>query len=270
MKLITDTSTLFTEKDSTDDFFVLPLQVTINNKTYDDLTGITSKEFVDIIKLGHLPTSSQPPVGKVLELDESLDEESLGIFMADGLSGTYATAKANFSDKVTVMNSKTLCGPHRYLVKVARQMQLEGKSIQEIKAHMESLIATTRSYLIPQDFGYLKRGGRLTPLAATLGGLLKIVPVMELTEDGKQLEKFAVARTFNIAINKIIDKMKECGVDDSYLVSVAHGCTEEQAELVKEKVHKFNPNIEVEILELSPVFITQGGPLCVAVQWIKK
>ena len=34
----------------------------------------------------------------------------------------------------------------------------------------------TESFLIPQDFDFLRRGGRLTPMAAALGSVLKLKP----------------------------------------------------------------------------------------------
>ena len=52
----------------------------------------------------------------------------------------------------------------------------------------------SESFLIPQDFDFLRRGGRLTPMAAALGSVLKLKPIMTLTEDCKRLDKFAVKR----------------------------------------------------------------------------
>ena len=111
------------------------------------------------------------------------DEEVLVINMADGLSGTYQSTMAakqsmEHNENIHVINSMTLCGPQKYLVDKAIQLKEKGLAIENIMKEIHKSIASEQSFLIPQDFDFLKRGGRLTPLAATIGGMLKIIPVM--------------------------------------------------------------------------------------------
>lgn len=47
------------------------------------------------------------------------------------------------------------------------------------------------------------------------------------------------------------------------------GGVKEKAEKAKVALAEKFPNALIEILELSPAFITQGGPGCVAVQVVK-
>lgn len=69
-------------------------------------------------------TSTMYSTGEVMALyEEFKDDEILNITIADGLSGTYSSAvsAANTSDcaqNITVHNTETLCGPHRYMVKL--------------------------------------------------------------------------------------------------------------------------------------------------------
>ena len=54
-----------------------------------------AEQFVEIIRQGHMPTSSQPAIGEVVAMYEQFPEdEILNISMADGLSGTYNSAVA--------------------------------------------------------------------------------------------------------------------------------------------------------------------------------
>ena len=60
----------------------------------------------------------------------------MNICVADGLSGTYhgalsARDMVENRDRITVFNSRTLCGPHRYMVEKAQKMKEEGKGIPE-------------------------------------------------------------------------------------------------------------------------------------------
>ena len=94
LHIVTDSSTMFSVKEAQEQGFDLaPLAVTINNKTYKEYEEIRTPEFVQIINQGHLPVSSQPSIGDVLDMYERQpDGEILNISMADGLSGTYNSA----------------------------------------------------------------------------------------------------------------------------------------------------------------------------------
>ena len=165
VRIISDTSTLYSTTQAKDaGFAVSPLSVTINGKTYREFDEISSDEFVDIIRQGHMPTSSQPAIGEVSGLyEEFAGEEILNIAMADGLSGTYKSAVSaaqltDHADKITVINTRTLCGPHRYVVQKAVEMAHNGATLNELKAWLEEKLDSAKSFLVPADFDYLRRG----------------------------------------------------------------------------------------------------------------
>ena len=179
VKIITDSSTLYTPEEAKRlGFEAVPLCVSIGDMEGRDLL-IDMKDFYERIARGELPRSSQPPIGDVLDVFEQYkDEEIINISMADGLSGTYQTAcgareMSENKEKITVVNTMTLCGPHRYMVEKAQKMSEAGCTKQEILDWLEEAKVKTKSFLIPQDFAFLKRGGRLPPMAATLGSVLK-------------------------------------------------------------------------------------------------
>ena len=274
-KIISDTSTLYTVKEGKEkNLIILPLQVTINQQTYRELEEISSVEFLDLIAKGYIPTSSQPSIGSVLEAIEANQEEELSdITMADGLSGTYQSAcmaKNQSKSSITIINSKTLCGPHRYLVDQACKWANEGLNTNEITNRLEPLIDSSISFLIPQDFDYLKRGGRCSRAAASLGGLFKLTIVMMQSEDGTQLEKHHIARTYTKALASIAKTFKEKGVDEKYQISISHATHEKQLEETVQYFKQEFPTTEIAVYDLSPAFITQGGPGCIAVQAILK
>lgn len=277
VRIISDSSTLYSiEEGRKNGIDIVPLSVTIDGNTYKENEEIDSEKFVEIIKKGNLPVSSQPAVGEVIELyNKYKDDEIINITMADGLSGTYGSAcmaknLSEESERIEVINSKTLCVPQRYLVDTAAQLSREGKSQKEIIDVIEKLITTSRSFLIPKDFDYLVRGGRLSSLAGKIAGAIKLVPVVTLSEDSRTLVKFTTKRTFKKALEKICDTLIEDGIDSSYKIFISHGENEEDAIAAKKIICEKISNIEIEIYKLGPVFITQGGPGCIAVQSIKK
>lgn len=277
IKIVSDSSTLYSiEEGNKNNIDITPLSVTINNVTYKEYEEIETEEFIDIINQGHVPTSSQPAIGEVIDLYNRYPEaEIINISMADGLSGTYSTAcmakgMVDHGDTIEVINSRTLCGPHRYLVDVAVKLVDAGKTKTEIIKEINDLMDTSNSYLIPNDFDYLVRGGRLSPLVGRIGGIIKLVPVMSLSKDRTRLDKFTTKRTLGKAMEKVCEAMIEAGVDSGYKIYIAHACKEELAKSAQNIIIKNIENADIEIKKLGPVFTTQGGPGCIAVQFIKK
>lgn len=276
MRIICDSAALIEPKDQDKyGIKVIPLNVTINNKTYKEFVEINREEFVDLINKGGIPTSSQPSVGEVMAEFEKSNEDTLCITMADGLSGTYQTfvgvkqSMDDIADNITIINSRTLAGPETHLVKKAIRLKDEGLNINQIIEELEDSMKNHYSFLIPQDFNFLLRGGRLSPVAAKIGALVKIVPVLKQSADGKVLEKFAIKRTLKGAVNDICNFFKGKGVKDNYTIYICHGHNLDLAKQIEEWVNASLPNIKTVIDELSPVFITQGGPNCCSVQVIK-
>ena len=276
VQIVTDSSVLYTEEEAkAAGFDVVPLCVSVGDMDGRDLQ-INMEEFYGRIGKGEIPRSSQPPIGDVVEVYEKYqDADVLNICVADGLSGTYhgalsARDMVENRDRITVFNSRTLCGPHRYMVEKAQKMKEEGKGIPEILEWLKSAAEKTESFLIPQDFVFLKRGGRLTPVAAALGSVLKLKPVMRLTEDGTRLDKFFVKRTMSAAVSGIMDHMKKKGIDGRYLLYIVHAAAPKEAGAIREMIEAEFKGIQIQMMDLSPVFVAQGGPGCVAIQYIER
>ncbi len=277
IKIVSDSSTLYSIKEGqANKIDIAPLTVSINNKTYREYEDINTEEFIDIINEGHIPKSSQPSIGEVLDIYSKYpDDEIINISMADGLSGTYNSAcmaknMDNNPDRIEVINSKTLCGPHRYLVDLAVKLSEASYTKDEIVKEIKEIIETSKSFLIPHDFDFLVRGGRISSIVGKIGSAIKLVPVMTLAEDCKSLIKFTTKRTYKKAIKKISEAFVEWNIDSSYKIYISHACKEDLAHEAKEIILEAIKNIEIEIKLLSPVFTTQGGPGCVAIQAIKK
>ena len=277
VRIVSDSSTLYSTSQAREaGFAVSPLSVTIAGKTYREFDEISSTEFVEIINQGHMPTSSQPAIGEVTALyEEFAGEEILNIAMADGLSGTYRSAVAaaelcEDSYKITVINTRTLCGPHRYLVQKCVEMAKDGKTLEEIKAWAEEKMDTAKSFLMPDDFDYLRRGGRLSPLVSHVGKLANLVPVMTQTDDGCRLTIAGIRRGYTHAIKYVADHLKKHEIGAGWRVYISHAATQEKVDLTLKLLKSAIPDANFEVVPLSPAFITQGGPNCLAVQYIKE
>ena len=277
VRIVSDISTLYsTAQAKNAGFHVSPLSVTIAGKTYREFDEITSEEFVEIIRQGHMPTSSQPAIGEVEQLYASFPEDEIvNVAMAHGLSGTYTSAVAaaqlcEHAENITVINTRTLCGPHRYMVEKAVEWAKSGCSVARITEKLNGLMDSAKSFLVPADFDYLRRGGRLSPLVSYVGKAASLTPIMTQTEGGERLTIAGIRRGYSHAVKFITKELEKREIGEGWRVYISHAGALEKAKQTLEALKEAMPGAYYEILPLSPAFITQGGPGCVAVQYVKE
>ena len=277
IRIISDSSSLYSEKKGQEkNITIASLTVHINGKNYREYEDIETEEFIKIINEGHMPTSSQPSIGHVVDMYNQYEEdEIINISMADGLSGTYNSAcvargMAENPERIHVINSETLCGPQKYLVDLAAALVEEGKECKEIVDEINKALKESKSYLIPHDFDYLVRGGRISSIVGKIGSVIKLVPVMTMSDDKKSLVKFTTKRTYKKAVQKIIEQMTEDGINSEHKLYIYHAFNEDGAEEVKKIILSAIPDADIEVGLLGPAFTTQGGPGCISIQYIKK
>lgn len=276
MKIIADTATLIPPtKGNEYGISVIPVSVAINGRTYQDYSEISTAEFLEQIKQGGVPSSSQPAIGDILEVMDATEEELLIITVGDGLSGGYQTALgarnlAINPDRIHVVDSKTLAGPLRYLARKAVVLQNRNLGIDQITKQLQHCIDTSVSFVIPEDFEFLKRSGRLAPFTAKIGSALKLLPILTQTKDRKRICPIGIKRNWRAAVNTVLQQLQERNVGPNHLISVCHAGVPQRAEQVLQQVKERFYTSDTEILELSPALTTHGGPGCIVIQAICK
>lgn len=282
IQIISDSGTLYSQIEAKEKgLYTIPLNVIVDHKSYKDYETITSTELLQMIDQKKVPSTSLPSVGERIDLYNEITNKGLEIIditIASGLSGAYQSAlmakeECDHPQMVTVIDSNTLAGPMRALVDHALEMAQENKSKDEILEMLNDSIKTEVSFLIPQDFSYLKRGGRISSVEAGIGGFLKLIPVMQRKlkskEEGSHLVNFGLYRTFKKALIKIADHMESEGVGEGYTIYISHANNLDETEKAHAYFKERFPSEKIVVMPLSPSFITQGGPKCVAIQAIK-
>lgn len=131
MKIVTDSSVMFSvEEGARRGMAVLPLVVTIDGQSWLEYEDVSAEEFLAKVRAGALPQSASPPPALTLKAYDT-DEEVIHLAMADGLSGAYEVAcglvkQARRPDRVHVVNTRTLCVPHRVLACTAVRLAEQG------------------------------------------------------------------------------------------------------------------------------------------------
>ncbi|UWD33953.1 DegV family protein [Mesomycoplasma molare] len=197
--IIVDSATGLTKKMAEKmDLYFLPLYINIDDKEFADGIDLESGEILKHVTLKSKVSTSATPLGSALELVEYLNSKYDKIIIypiSEGLSSQYANLKATFSNnkKVYVVKSNkvtllSIIDILNFRNNVMKNMNLDS-AIEKMEEDYKG-----KFLLIPKYNDALVRGGRLSPSAASIAKLLKIVPVIKL-ENGK-LQKEGKGRIF--------------------------------------------------------------------------
>ncbi len=231
VQIVTDSCALLKDDEARElGVEITPILLNLDGSSYRDGVEMSHEQFYKLLRGGAKATTSQPYLGDVVEaFKKGLNNAKriLHISISEGLSGTYQNAimAARMVDdaRITVLNSKTICGTQRYLVEKAAKLAKLGKSLDEIVESLNRSIADMQSFLIAVDFSYIRRSGRLSKTAAIIGSILRIKPVLRLNDEGTRIEKYAIARTMNHAIDMITDSIIRRGADAMHRFYICHG-----------------------------------------------
>lgn len=257
----------------------VPLQITCDEVTKLEGVEISVDEVYDLMQQGKMLKTSLASMQKTEELFTQLKEEGYEMVFAvpicTGLSGTINMMRISAEEvglEFDYFDCHVTAMVERYMCIHAKKLYDEGKTIDEIKAVLDQICDSTNTLLIPDDLQHLKKGGRLTPLAATLGGLLKIKPILQInkTTQGKIDVKDKV-RTMNKAMSSAVSIMQETlGDGENAVITVAHVVCEDKGETFLNMMKEAFPKAEYHFIKLVSVVGVHTGLGCLAVQYFKK
>ena len=260
---------------------VLPMPFYINEIMYLEGITLSQEEFYERLKNDEPISTSQPSPGEVCGLWKNLLEEYdevVHIPMSSGLSASCDTATMlarDFEGRVQVVNNQRISVTQRQSVLDAMALAEQGKSAAEIKEILERDKFESSIYIMVDTLYYLKKGGRITPAAATLGTLLKLKPVLQI--QGEKLDAFAKARTVKQAKNLMIDAMKNDFANrfhdpngEHMYLEMAYTHNREEAEAFKKEVQEAFPGMEIQMDPLSLSISCHIGPGALAVACSRK
>lgn len=275
--LIDSGSNYFAENIESNDIFCTSLQVVDGDKGYREGQEISSIETYHMIKEGKLLKTSSPLVSDVEDLVDSIIEKGYDAIFAvnitSGLSSTISMVSMvcnqkeisyDYFDCFTTARVQLECALR------ARDLFNQGEDIIEVKKQLQEMIDHSNTYVLPIDLKHLQRGGRLSPTAATVAGLLKIVPILYLNEStGGLIETMKKVRTMKKAIDQSIEDMIEHGVNENYKVCVAHVLDESLGQYVLDLIKERIPGVDIYLTDLVPVVGVHTGLGCIAMQYVK-
>lgn len=259
---------------------MIPMQINLENKTYNDLSAdLPVKEFYAKMSAGAIPTTAQINEFAANEYLSGLlatGEDVLHISFSSALSGTTATmlrvaeelnAKNKGKNKVVVIDSLNAAAGEGLLVLRALELKNAGKNIDEIANEITALRDKACSFFIVQDLKYLVRGGRLSKISGVIGNLLKIKPVLRVNELG-QLVPYKKVISRRLAIKELY-KIFADKVGSNKTVMINHAVCEADALNMANKI-KAELNITPVVTDLTQVIGCHTGPGLLAVFFFAK
>ena len=143
----------------------------------------------------------------------------------------------------------------------AGKMFKEGKSFDEIVQFLEGFSKQAACFFVVDDLDFLRKGGRITGMAAFAGKLLGIKPVLHVNNEGK-IVKYDTVRGKNKVVDYLVKLVKENRIDNNeYGIWIAY--TADSVDAAKEIVSKLKnlyPFTEITGQQIGPVVGTHCGP----------
>lgn len=194
---------------------ILPMPFYIDEKLYREGVDISREEFYDMLRKGANVATSQPSPDSVMNMWNVMlqeYEELVYIPISSGLSGSCMTAQAlaqeePYAGKVFVVDNGRVSTPMHRSVLDAVELVQKGYSAQKIKDILEKHRKQMVIYVGLSTVEYLKKGGRISSVAALAADVLKIKPVMKFGV-GK-LDVYQKCRGMKNARKAMIDAVKK-------------------------------------------------------------
>ena len=223
IKIITDSGSDILQEEC-DKVRVLPLHVSFGEEHYRDGVDLLHETFYEkLIETDVLPKTSQispyefmEAYRQELDADASAgegqmsDKQILVITLSSKLSGTHQSAciaAEEFEGQVYVVDSENVTVGQKCLVMRAVELVEADYGIDEIVGILEEEKKQIQLIALLDTLEYLKKGGRISSVAAVAADVLKIKPVMKFGV-GK-LDVYQKCRGMKNARKAMIDAMKK-------------------------------------------------------------
>ena len=259
---------------------VVYMPYALNGKEYFDDLGqmLDHKSYFDMMRNGAAPVTSALNEASYLEYFEPILKEKDLLFVAFSsklsctLQSVYSAREKLLEQyperKFIVVDTLRISGPMTLLVLKAHEMYRAGKSIEEVAGWLEENKLRAQAYFIVDDLKYLKRGGRISATAATVGTMLDLKPIISEAPDGTLTANDKI-RGRKKAIAFIVDKMLEFAPDPAESpIIVLNADSMEDAERTKALVEQKLPGANVMIENVGPVIGAHAGPGTIALCFI--
>ena len=146
------------------------------------------------------------------------------------------------------------------LVYKACQAKDSGKSLEENAQYIEEIKLKLCHWFTVDDLFFLKRGGRISGVTATVGTMLSIKPILHVDDEG-HLINVSKVRGRKAAITELANRMEKLAVHPKDQdIFISHGDCIEDAEKLASIIKERFGNDRITISYVGPVIGAHSGP----------
>lgn len=270
IKIVTDSAVALTPEEITKyDIKIVPLSVQIDGTVYEDGVTIQRDEFLEkMIESKSLPQTSQPSIGTFQALYDDIhqkfpDSEILSLHLSSGLSGTVRAAEqaaALTSAKITTFDTLAADRAQAFVVLQAAKMASQGATMAEILPAVEKARDESHIFLSFTSLTNMVAGGRLSKTQGIIGNLLNIKVGASVTKNDGTVEVLLKGRGMKTIAkfnNNVIAKMQE--YKEVLSIGISHAGIPEEAAQIAARLKAIWPDIEIPVLNTTPIISTHTG-----------
>ena len=194
------------------------------------------------------------------------------ICLSGGLSGTVNSCHIakdilleEFPErKIEIVDSLMASSGYGLLVDKACDLKRQGLDMETLRIEVEKWRNCLHAYFFTSDLRFFIQGGRVSKAAGFIGGLLKICPVLKITEEGK-LKPIEKVRGKKQAMENILSKMEKEGYLSTEKCFISHSACPLDAKKLAESIReRFHPEGNMEIFDIGGTIACHTGPGTVA------
>ncbi len=175
------------------------------------------------------------------------DKDVLYFSLSKNISGNYNSARiaaedlmesGKYTRKIRMIDSLNASLAQGILAIYASEMREKGMAFDEVADILETCQAKMNGVFTVGDLKYLARTGRLSGIAAVIGNVLSIKPILRGNKDGYIVQykkcrgrKAALHELISLVCNNIVEPEKQ-------IIGIAHADAYEDSLYVMEKIQK--------------------------------
>ncbi len=277
MKIITDsTADLPRETYEREEIGVVPLTIRLGDRTWSDFFDIEPDDYYATLRESTAsPVTSQPSPQAFIDAYEpyaTKGEPILSIHISSKLSGTYQSAflaRSHFPKAmIEVIDSRQASLGLGMVVLLCKERARTGASFQDVVTFSRDLARKVETYFSVDSLEYLKRGGRIGRAQSLLGTLMKVKPLLRLT-DG-EIHALEKVRTTERLLNRFVELTEEGSRKGRSLrLSVAESDNGEIASSLLMRLMKIPGVSLVHRCKLGGVITSHAGPGALAITFVE-
>jgi DegV family protein with EDD domain len=284
IQLIIDTCADLTNEDLDNQAIILPIPVFIDGVEYHPFVNLSNEEFYRLLKTCKtLPHTSQTPLALLLETFKKVlkdGKDIVAIFMGSAHSGTFNSACVaretiaedmgkEYAEKIHIIDSQNVTFPYAALCLEAEKLITEGKmSAGEIEQRINFLVPRIHMRAFIDDLSFLKRGGRISGIGATLGAFLNFKVVIKT--GCNYIAPTDKLRGLPRALQCIVDTALSEDIDYTLPTYIGHTNAPEKAEKLMELVEEKTKLRPKKIVSIGPTVGTHVGEGSTGLCWFVK